>query len=589
MGSCSVFAQFAPGAIFTSTVIILIFHKIFNIYFFFFDVVTLETKESALKQASDKIEQLQTELNKAKAALKKTNVLSLEMESYEKSLAEVSKKLDEKKAQVTELEATIKTQNETANAFKDQIRELEVELSNVKTSNDELQKEIDEKKLKIDEISQENDEFKARMDTLESEKEQVRLSFEESKIENMNLLAEKEKSINLLESEKSKALLSLSALQEQMETLTESLKEKQVELDDLKTEYASYKVRAQSVLKQSQNKDAVREKELEEELGVLQSQNASLEKRFKELENEKEEFVKRLSTFEIEKERLQSRCDEFYNLVEEQRVSNEALIDEKRQIMIESDEALKAKRLEIETVRLCYEKQIKELLEKHQVEIDTLKSTAQQVTTNDSASNNDELLQPFDRPNNHPFGLASTDEQKINMILMQREEGEGSEHTSNYMSYRKNSSNRGKHDLIPLDELLNSPFDESYTMMEERPISPTIELHQTKEKLIVQETRVKHLSSLLNEAEQDLAKLTHLNEVLKEEVRRQTRSLEREQHIQNSEYLKNVIIKFLTLSSGNERVRLIPVLNTILKLSPEETQQLQAAAKGMIVDLFEKK
>uniref|UniRef100_A0A182YLI9 GRIP domain-containing protein n=1 Tax=Anopheles stephensi TaxID=30069 RepID=A0A182YLI9_ANOST len=37
---------------------------------------------------------------------------------------------------------------------------------------------------------------------------------------------------------------------------------------------------------------------------------------------------------------------------------------------------------------------------------------------------------------------------------------------------------------------------------------------------------------------------------------------------------------FVTLSNGDERSRLVPVLNTILKLSPEETQKLQNVAKG---------
>lgn len=38
--------------------------------------------------------------------------------------------------------------------------------------------------------------------------------------------------------------------------------------------------------------------------------------------------------------------------------------------------------------------------------------------------------------------------------------------------------------------------------------------------------------------------------------------------------------QFVTLSSGDERTRLVPVLNTILKLSPEETKQMNAVAKG---------
>jgi len=68
-------------------------------------------------------------------------------------------------------------------------------------------------------------------------------------------------------------------------------------------------------------------------------------------------------------------------------------------------------------------------------------------------------------------------------------------------------------------------------------------LCQTKEQLEVSECRIRHLTGLLTEAERDLAKLTQQNQVLKEEIRRQQRSVEREQHAQNFEYLKNVVLK----------------------------------------------
>jgi hypothetical protein len=73
--------------------------------------------------------------------------------------------------------------------------------------------------------------------------------------------------------------------------------------------------------------------------------------------------------------------------------------------------------------------------------------------------------------------------------------------------------------------------------------SSGVELGQTKEQLIVSECRIRHLTGLLSEAERDLAKLTQQNQVLKEEIRRQQRSVEREQHAQNFEYLKNVVLK----------------------------------------------
>lgn len=49
----------------------------------------------------------------------------------------------------------------------------------------------------------------------------------------------------------------------------------------------------------------------------------------------------------------------------------------------------------------------------------------------------------------------------------------------------------------------------------------------------------------------------------------------------NTLYIKiNIFLQFVTLNSGDERTRLVPVLNTILKLSPEETQKLTMVAKG---------
>lgn len=107
------------------------------------------------------------------------------------------------------------------------------------------------------------------------------------------------------------------------------------------------------------------------------------------------------------------------------------------------------------------------------------------------------------------------------------------------------------------------------------------DVSQLQTKLDKSENRIKHLTILLSEAESDSARLTQLNEVLKEEIKRLQRSLEREKHAQNFEYLKNVIVKFVSLQNVDEKLRLVPVLNTILKLSPEEENTLTNCAKGI--------
>jgi hypothetical protein len=44
----------------------------------------------------------------------------------------------------------------------------------------------------------------------------------------------------------------------------------------------------------------------------------------------------------------------------------------------------------------------------------------------------------------------------------------------------------------------------------------------------------------------------------------------------------NLLIQFLTLPPGDERGRLVPVLQKILSLTPEETSKVHAVAKGKV-------
>ncbi len=121
------------------------------------------------------------------------------------------------------------------------------------------------------------------------------------------------------------------------------------------------------------------------------------------------------------------------------------------------------------------------------------------------------------------------------------------------------------------------------------------------------EQQVKYLTSILNETEKNCARHEQQVAFLKEEIRRFERMFEREPHLQNTEYVKNVLFKvrsdvvarnqnftvlfrsnltfififqFITLPIGDEKHRLITVLETILKLTPNEKQTLAAIAKG---------
>ena len=88
------------------------------------------------------------------------------------------------------------------------------------------------------------------------------------------------------------------------------------------------------------------------------------------------------------------------------------------------------------------------------------------------------------------------------------------------------------------------------------------------------------MAALLAESEAQNTRLEKLTEVLKEEIRTYQRSEERHKHIENLEYVKNVILKFLTLSGSQEKARLLPVLQTILKLKKEEVGQIENYIQG---------
>ena len=62
-------------------------------------------------------------------------------------------------------------------------------------------------------------------------------------------------------------------------------------------------------------------------------------------------------------------------------------------------------------------------------------------------------------------------------------------------------------------------------------------------RMLAAERRLVHMASLLSESEAENQKLNQLADVLKEEIRSYQRSEERIKHIENLEYVKNVILK----------------------------------------------
>ena len=106
-----------------------------------------------------------------------------------------------------------------------------------------------------------------------------------------------------------------------------------------------------------------------------------------------------------------------------------------------------------------------------------------------------------------------------------------------------------------------------------------LERQRLEEELNKTKVRLLNTTELLNESELNNVRLIEQVSLLKDEIRRIERNMDRAESISNLEYLKNVIIKFLTLKSSPERSQLIPVLVTMLKLSPDEQAKLARIAQ----------
>merc|ERR1719193_1258887 len=152
-------------------------------------------------------------------------------------------------------------------------------------------------------------------------------------------------------------------------------------------------------------------------------------------------------------------------------------------------------------------------------------------------------------------------------------------------------SQAGPHQaFMSFDQLLSSPnltIDSATPLPTQKLVWPSEEvtLKTLHEELSTASRKVAHLTELLRESEASNARLAEESKILKEEIRRSERNSHRQTELDNLEYLKNVIFKFLSLESDAEaRTRLVPVLTMLLKLSPAEKQMLSALAAGETSD-----
>lgn len=429
------------------------------------------------------------------------------------------------------MEAASMSKESTIKSLRNEIRLLNETIESERQSLTEALQEIVLLRLKLKESNSELNESKETIERLTRDASSIKMDLASLQGEQSQFECDRQKLISKLTTENEQSFGQLISLQEQIREMQTKLSATELELVNVQTEFAGYKVRAQSVLRKNKAKDSSVEEELKEEIEQLTKTNGDLQTKWNLLNEQHRQLNERHVELQKDKQNLHDRCKKLIELLDESREQTEKLQSDCRQLAEDHQEALKAHRLQMNALNGCYKTQIDELKQTHEEEIRQLKTA---TTASDAINAN---LLAMKTKENAKMSHQLTTEQQIDLLITERQSGEGSESTSSF-PMRKTSRNR--RDLIPLDELLSGSFEEND---DDDVIEPMPNVEAIKEKLNVQHTRVKHLTALLSEAECDVARMTQMNDVLKEELRRQERSTEREMHMHNLEYMKNVIFK----------------------------------------------
>lgn len=490
--------------------------------------------EKSLTDVLDREKALKVELEKTKGFVKKYNLLALEMESYEKSMDIQTEKLNQKQNIIKDLEQTIAEQTGTIDSLKEQVRLIEEKSSHEATHNQSLSDQIGILSATIREMEAEKVTLKTELEEKCKEITSLEIQLQSIQKESTERVQGNEMKSEALLLERDKLQRINSELELQLKTTSRSLKEKTEEAENLERDFAHYKIRAQSILQQNQSNVNSRERELEEQLETAKKITESLEQKLQATELTADELKRSVTDLMEEKSRTITRYATTSAELDSLKSANQQLVAENRRQVDEHQNALRAQRLSIETLTNVYKRQIEEL----EAKIATLTTEKSLRMANIAAEDH--------------LKRSSTDEEKIVELKLnwERQQSVDSRLALQAVPHRKVSrkqSSSSSGGLMPLEDLLNSNMDELDNNAGYVVDHMDDHLAENERRLAAKENQIKHLQMLLAEAEQDVAKVNQLNDLLKEDIRRQQRSEERDAHINNSEYLKNVIFKVIRI------------------------------------------
>lgn len=539
----------------------------------------LEELQLQLQKEKKQLQKTMQELELVKKDAQQTTLMNMEIADYERLMKELNQKLTNKNSKIEDLEQEVKIQKQKQEALQEEMTSLQTSLQQYEENNTKIKQLLMKTKKELADSKQAETDLLMLQASLKSELETSQQQVEVYKIQLAEITSEKHNVHEHLKTSVDQHQRTLSVYQQKVAALQEECRAAKVEQAAITSEFESYKVRVHNVLKQQKNKSASQgeTEEAKQEREHLEMMVDQLKIKLQDTQNNLQISVSELQTLQSEHDTLLER----HNKMLQETVSKEAELREKlcsiqsENMMMKSEHAQAVSHLtsQNEVLRSSFRDQVRHLQEEHRKTVETLQQQLSKVETQLFQLKSESTTKSpasFHQPVKNLRERRNTDLPILDMHCITREEGEGMETADT-----ESVSSTGTH-TQSLEQLLNSPK----TTLE----PPLWHVEFTKEELMQKLSSTTksadHLNGLLRETEATNAILMEQIKLLKNEIRRLERNQEREKSVANLEYLKNVLLQFIFLKPGSERERLLPVIDTMLQLSPEEKGKLAAIAQG---------
>ncbi|XP_066542341.1 GRIP and coiled-coil domain-containing protein 2 isoform X2 [Hoplias malabaricus] len=545
--------------------------------------------QSAVKEAEDlnallhkrekQLQLTEQELEQLRKDAQQSTLLDMEMADYERLVKELNCQISDKNKLIEEQEYLIQ-------AHKDKEEKLVKEIESLKSLVDTAEEKASKMKqllvktkkdladAKKEEVSQ-----MIIQSSLKGELEAMQNQLENCKIQCSDLTADQYRLQEQLKSVNDQHQKAINSYQHHLTTLQEELRFKKAELESTLSEFEGYKVRVHNVLRQQKNRSSTQSS------GEISKQEIEhMHKTLEQLRSKLQETQLNLQSSNGELQQIHTEHDlllEQHNKMLQQTITKEAELRERVLSLHSENAALRSEHsqsvsqltAQAEALRSSFREQVHHLQVENRSTVETLQQQisgleAQIFQLQKEPANTG--LAPVQQSRKPQMDRKFTELPLFDLQSMAREEGEGMETTET-----ESVSTAG----IPppsLEQLLTFPDPKQEPFVWQ--VEPTKE--ELTKKLGTVSRSMEHMNSLLHESEATNAILLEQNNLLKSELRRLERNQEREKSLANLEYLKNVLLQFIFLRSGSEKQALLPVINTMLQLSPEEKSKLAAIAQG---------